>query len=405
MTGLHNQKGFDSSDGQPGSALPSQTGSGSQTGPASPVQSPAKMSVAWLAAEGLVERIICSLEPLAVGLIDEFVNLTILCPAGASVQGIPSPPAEVIVHDRIGWLGMRTSPAEELAGQLVDKGIRIIHALDSRCAALACRLAELAGVPFLVSADSPHDAAAIKSLPAAPAAVLAASEPVRQAVAAQHVLPAEAIRLVRPGLHQVRHATCFDNPFCRTSVLAGGDLGDLRSFQALLQAFDELRQKSFDCMFFIMGRGRCESRLRKMAVDIGLNEDVSFIEDRPLWELPTVIRACDIYVSPGSIRRVDVWSLVAMSCGVPVVAVGGRAGDHLIDCQTATLVRPYNAPNLAAAVQALLDDKALARAQAERALDYLRQNHSAAGMVAQVAEIYRQTVESAKSPAASLAGS
>lgn len=394
MTELPSNNGDAPTDGPGEADLPA-----GRDQPAQAEWTPTKMSVAWLVTDGLTERIICSLGPLAVGLIDELVNLTILCPEGAGTQGIPSPPAEVIVHDRIGWLGIRTAAAEDLAGQIMDRDVQIIHSLDSRCAALACRLAELSGAPYLVSADSSDDAAAIKSLSAPPAAVLAASEPVRHAIAAGGVLPSDNIRLIRPGLHQVRHATCFDNPFCRTSVLAAGDLNDLKAFQAVLHAFDELKQKSFDCMFFIMGRGRHESRLRTMAMEMGLNEDISFIEDRPLWELPTVIRACDIYVSPGSIRRVDVWSLVAMACGVPVVATaGGKASDHLIDCQTATLVKSHNSQTLAAAVQFLLDDKASARAQAERALAYLKQNHSASGMVAQVTGMYRRIVDAGKPP-------
>ena len=52
----------------------------------------------------------------------------------------------------------------------------------------------------------------------------------------ENILPASQIHLLRPGLHAVRHATCFVTPQNSITVVAGGRLDDLPAYKTVLRA-------------------------------------------------------------------------------------------------------------------------------------------------------------------------
>ncbi len=81
-----------------------------------------------------------------------------------------------------------------------------------------------------------------------------------------------------------------------------------------------------------------------------------------------------------------------MAGGVPVLAAADGSSDFLIDGETAMLFERGDAGDLTAKLTALLDDPRKAREQAERALSYLHEHHSAPGMVSELARIYRESV-------------
>jgi phosphatidylinositol alpha-1,6-mannosyltransferase len=160
----------------------------------------------------------------------------------------------------------------------------------------------------------------------------------------------------------------------------------------MLHSFAELQDRNYDCAFFVIGGGNAEDRLRRRAAELGVHQDVTFVEGLGSIALSEVFRAGDLFISPHATGDFDVPALLAMAAGVPVLATPQRGCDFLIDGQTATLFPPGNASELTMKLIALLDDRAGARGLAESALNYLRKHHSAAKMVSIVAEAYRDAV-------------
>jgi len=352
-----------------------------------------RLRVGWVAGPHTLEDFGCILQPLAIGLMDELVDLTVFCPRRADLQELPVPPVEAVRFGRLGWLGMGAKKAvESLASQLRSRKIDLLHALEASAAPLAHRLGRLAGVNYVVSSYALGDGRLLGWGHHRASAVLASCETVRQDLLKHHAAAGENVLLVRPGVYYVRQATCFTDPRHSVAIVAAGPLDDFIGFNAVLEAFAELRARKYDCVFFIIGAGRAERRLRMRAEQLNIRQELTFAGRQPASQLPGIFKAADIYVSPTPTRRFDVVSLLAMASGVPVLAAAGAVGDFLIDGRTAIMFDRGDSAALTMKLIALLDDRAAGQDLAENAMGQLRAGYSPAGMVSAVARIYRRVV-------------
>jgi hypothetical protein len=347
--------------------------------------------VAWVAGPRTLKNIGRILQPLAIGLLDELVELTAICPQAADVQRFPSPPMRILCYGRLEWWAFWEAGPRvlALARELGRAGVQLVHALDSSAAPLAVRLARLAGIPYVLSSYSVNDAKALSGPGSRAAAVLAASEPVAEALRRRRVTPAQHLAVLRPGAYLARHAECFTQPQFSTTIVAGGPLDNVAAFAAVLRSFAALRQRKSDCAFFIMGRGRAERELRRLADDLGLRGEVTFVDWQTQLQLDEILKAADVYISPAARPEVDAWCLLALAAGLPVLSAGAGACDFLIDGRTAAFFRPGDDADLTGKIARFLEDRAAARALAESALEYLRQHHTLGRMVGDTARTYR----------------
>jgi len=355
---------------------------------------PRPIRAAWLAAADTFDEYGRTLQPLAVGLMDEVVDVVILCPGSAAVGQLPGVPREVVSYEPPKWWRPGAWRSEALAAELRRRKVDVLHGLDFPVAHLTARLAGEAGLKFILSGYGLDDARRLWPLGGDVAGVLAASEPIREVLAKRRVCRPEQIHLVRPGVYHVRHPTCFSDPGCSASIVAGGRLDDAAAFEAVLRCFAELAARKADCAYFILGSGPAERRLRRRAAQLGLAGRVTFVDLHPVGQLTGVLKSADVYVSPAPQRRIDARSLLAIAAGVPVLAAAGDgANDFLHDGQTALLFSRGDSAELTVKLGSLLDDRAAARALAAGALRYIHEHHSPTAAVLRVAELYRQAAE------------
>jgi glycosyltransferase involved in cell wall biosynthesis len=351
---------------------------------------PHRLRIAWIAGRQTLEELSRVLQPLAIGLLDELVEVVAVCPQRPEMVELPSPPLEILRYEPSHMWPMHPGTIRSLAGELQARKVDMLHALDATAADLTRRHARAAGLRYVVSSYSLDDMRYLGTVDQSAAAVLAASDAVRQNLLNRNVAPADKVHVLRPGVYQVRHASCFDEPEYSVAILAGGPLDDYDSFAAVVRSFAELRERKYDCAFFLMGNGPVEKPLRRLVEDVGLRRELTFVDHQAPAQLPGIFAAADLYVSPTRSRAVDVQTLLAMAAGVPVLTACDGADDFLLDNKTALCFRPGVAVDLTAKLTRLLDDRAGARALAENALGYLRERHSPAGMVASLAGLYRQ---------------
>jgi len=348
------------------------------------------MRVAWVAGANTLEEYGQVIQPLAVGLLDELVEITALCPQGQDTQELPSPPVEILSYVRRRWWRFGRSIIEELAEQLGRRKVQLLHALDAEAWPLAEELARRTGLKCIVSSYHLSDGRRLGHLREGAVAVVAASEPIRRQLLGHRVTPQDRIALVRPGVHLVGRATCFLNPGYRVSIVAGGPLDNFSLFDTVLRSFDDLIRRKRDCVFFVVGNGRVEGQLRLAAEKLGLRHELTFVDRQPLRLLPEMFKAADIYVAPVPNRGIDMPSLLAMAAGIPVLATGDGAADFFIDGKTMLRFKQGNSADLADKLASLMDDHAMAARLAESALEHLRIQHSPAGVVAALTSIYRK---------------
>ena len=355
-----------------------------------PPKSPVR--AAWVAGERTLEELAPALQPLAISLIDELVELYVFCPGGADVRSLPSPPVEIIRYSRPRWWSLGSWGVDQIASEVAERKVRLLHALDVNCAHLVARVAAEAKIDYVVSSYSLGDGRRLGRLDSRARAVLAASERVQQDLMGNRVASARRIHLMRPGVVRVSRAMCFDSPGKSVAIVAGGPMDDFGCFDAVLRTFAELKARRYDCVYFIIGQGRAERRLRARAESLALASELTFVERQPPWQMTGILKAADVYISPAPIHSVDFQSLLAMASGVPVLSIESPASDFLKDGRTTWQFRQGDASGLTKKLLSLLEDRAAAKGLAENALDYLRRYHAPVDVSARTAEIYRRAI-------------
>ena len=379
---------LENSGARPGTA----EGAGGDLAPARQIR------VGWVAGTRTLERFGRTLRPLAIGLLDEFVRLTAICPEDTDTRQLPIPPIEVVACARRKWWTTTRKAAEPIAQRLRTAKLELLHALDADAAALTERLARILGIGWAVSCYGLDGARRLKKLGDHVAAVFAASVPILEELRRKKVAPPERLLLLRPGVHRVRHANCFNDPQHSISIVTCGVLDDFGAYATVLRSFAELRSRDYDCALFVIGTGPAETKLRALSASLGVHRDLTFADYQPGVQLPGILKAADVYVSPVSRKSLDVQRLLAMAAGVPVLAATGGVGDFLHDAQTALLFAPGDSADLTTKLLGVVDDRAAARNLAEGGLQYLRENHSPTSMVVELAEAYRRMMEAKPQP-------
>lgn len=350
--------------------------------------------VGWVAGKETFTRIGRILQPLAVGLIDELVGATIFLPEGSDRHELPNVPIGMVGYSWLRWRVFRSKTLSVLGEEIQNAQLNLLHALDSGAAALTRQLADVTGLPYIVSCYSLGDSRALGTLDERCQAVLAASEPIHRELVGARVAAPNKILLVRPGVYQVNHATCYTDDKKSITIVAGGAMDDFEAYQAVLRAFAEVRARNYDCVFFLIGNGKAEGKIREAAKEMNLRSPLTFVDRQEARQLQGILKSADIYISPRSTRHVDLISLLAMAAGDPVLAAKSAVDDFLIDGKTALTFNAGNAAELTAKLVSILEDRQAGTVLANTALEYLRERHGAAQMVSAVAGIYRCTVES-----------
>jgi glycosyltransferase involved in cell wall biosynthesis len=106
----------------------------------------------------------------------------------------------------------------------------------------------------------------------------------------------------------------------RPVVAFVGALGDLRKgLDTLLAAWRQLcADPGWDARLAVVGTGGMLARLRHQASDLGLGDSVAFLGFRA--DVPEILRACDLLVSPARYEAYGLNVHEALCCGLPAIA-------------------------------------------------------------------------------------
>jgi glycosyltransferase involved in cell wall biosynthesis len=113
-----------------------------------------------------------------------------------------------------------------------------------------------------------------------------------------------------------------------------------------------------DYRLLIVGDGPLMAELQSMATELELNKSVIFAGERQ--DIPTVLKAMDIYVLSSISEGISLTLIEAMSCELPVVAtaVGGNP-EVVVDKETGMLVPSENPAKLAEKILELIFNPAM----------------------------------------------
>ncbi len=128
-----------------------------------------------------------------------------------------------------------------------------------------------------------------------------------------------------------------------------------------LRAFAALCEQRRDARLTVAGSGPERETLERLAADLGIAHRVRFTGRLDNTELPALYRSATIVVNPSRVDNLPISLLEAMASGVPIVTTDVGGIPYVVEHeQSALLVPAGNPAAMAAAIERLLDDPALA---------------------------------------------
>lgn len=217
--------------------------------------------------------------------------------------------------------------------------------------------------------------------------IVAVSEAVKAALVASGAAP-ERIRVIPGGVDPALYAAVPQPPASVVGAL--GRLEREKGFDVLLEALALLPG---EVRLVLGGAGFQRDALAAQAAALGLQDRVrmtGFVSD-----VPAFLGEAGIFVLPSRSEGLGLVLLEAMAAGRPVVAsrVGGIP-EVVVDEETGLLVPPEDPRALAAALERLLADPALARRMGEAGRQRVAALFSARRMAEQTAALYEELITS-----------
>ena len=167
-----------------------------------------------------------------------------------------------------------------------------------------------------------------------------------------------------------------------------GALIQRKQVHVLIQAFALVNRRSPKTRLTIVGGGDLESKCRKLASELGLQDSVVFTGLLPEYPFE-LLAGSDIFVTASEAESFGLVLAEAMCLGVPVVAcrVGGIP-EVVADQETGLLVPPYDPESLTAAMTTLASDPSLRERMAQAGRERVRQRFDLQDKVASLLDLF-----------------
>ena len=172
-------------------------------------------------------------------------------------------------------------------------------------------------------------------------------------------------------------------------IMTVGRLDERKGHDMVIRAVSHVVKQFPNVVYMIVGKGREEQRLKKLADNLKLQDLVVFAGFVADESLPDYYNLCDVFVLPkreteshdqlkGDYEGFGVVFLEASACGKPVIA--GKSGgscEAVVDGVTGLMVDPRSESEIAHAIERILADKNFAnrlgmagRNRAEKEFDW-----------------------------------
>ncbi len=196
--------------------------------------------------------------------------------------------------------------------------------------------------------------------------------------------PPGRIEIVAPGVEHAffapgdkrgaRHALGLNGG---PVLLFVGRIQPLKGVDVAVRALAELRRP--DALLLVVGGASGQdgggevARVLQLIDELGVRDQVRFVEPQPHHILSTYYRAADVVVVPSRSESFGLVALEAAACGVPVVAsaVGGLL-TLVDDGLTGYLIGDRDPHEFAHRINAILDNPSLAASMSDRAAERAR---------------------------------
>jgi glycosyltransferase involved in cell wall biosynthesis len=170
-----------------------------------------------------------------------------------------------------------------------------------------------------------------------------------------------------------------------------GRLSKEKNQEMLLRAASILCPQNSHLRFFIIGSGAEEKKLKQLAIEYNLSNQVIFtslIED-----VVPVYQGLDIFVLTSITEGIPITILEAFASRIPVVATSVGGVSQLITPDTGLLVESNHTNDLVKKLERLIKDKKFGLQCAENALHFVQAHYSDEIMVKRYQDVYEEALK------------
>lgn len=183
-------------------------------------------------------------------------------------------------------------------------------------------------------------------------------------------------------------------------IVSVGRLVYYKGFEFLIHAMTQISAR-----LLIIGDGPLRNGLEQLAASLDIRNRVVFLREKQNLDLAPYYHAADVFVLP-SVARSEAFGIVqleAMACGKPVINTNLPTGVPFVslDGVTGLTVPPGDPKALADAINALLDNPALAAAYGNAGRQRIQQYFTVESMAERTLELYNSILRSAQERATS----
>ena len=114
-------------------------------------------------------------------------------------------------------------------------------------------------------------------------------------------------------------------------IISVGRLAEEKNWGTLLQAFALALKEQQNLRLVLVGDGPQAQTLRQLAAELGITERVLFTGSLPFDQVPTYLKAADLFAFASVTETQGLATLEAMAAGLPVVAVTGPGTSDIVD--------------------------------------------------------------------------
>jgi len=179
-------------------------------------------------------------------------------------------------------------------------------------------------------------------------------------------------------------------------ILYAGNLFESKGVGDLLSAFALLRRRGVQCRLRLVGGGPDEGKFRRLARELGLDDDVSWAGVVAHDRMPAEYGAATVtaLVSRGQAEGLGLTLVEALASGSAVVgSPAGGIPEVVLDGQTGLIARDGDPDHLAEQLERLLRDTALRERLVAAGRDHVHRLFDAGPAVTAFDALYREVVD------------
>jgi glycosyltransferase involved in cell wall biosynthesis len=271
----------------------------------------------------------------------------------------------------------------------------LIHVQNQSSAHLGQRISRKLRVPHVVTVHRTPEPSSPQLMDPLLLGLIATNEVIRESLVNDRGIPKSLIRVIHRGVDT--ELLSPDSTSGRQTTEGAlipvigfvGRLARVKGQHVFLQAARRVLDLGIDAMFAIVGEGEEERALRKLAMTLDLESNVTFSPHMP--NRRELYRTFDIVIVPTLKAGVGSCALEAMSMGKPVIASAVGELLHIIeDGKTGLLVPEGDEEALAAGMVELIRNPDLSRALGSQARDRITAQFALTPMVKSTQQFYEE---------------